>query len=94
MITIDALSVSFASSGVSSQVSGMMDRIYAIIISISAILIAILWIPIAIGFFSSDENKKVDAKNRLKNATIGTLIYVLAISGILYTVFTYIVTGS
>lgn len=78
---------------VSGQIQGMMTRIYEVVASVSAILIAILWIPIAIGFFSTDENKRYEAKVRLKNALIGTFIYVIAVSGFLYTLVNYIVTG-
>lgn len=76
------------------QIQGIMDRVYEIVISISAVIIALLWIPIAIGFFSSDEGKKMEAKTRFKNAVIGTLIYVLAVSGVIYAVFSYVVNGS
>lgn len=75
------------------QVQGIMNRVYEIVISISAIIIALLWIPIAIGFFGSDEGKKIEAKTRFKNAVIGTLIYILAVSGVIYAVFSYVVTG-
>lgn len=72
----------------------VINRLDAVIISVSAVVVGILWIPIAISFFSSDENKRFEAKTRLKNAIIGTLIYVLALSGVLYAVFNYIVTGA
>ena len=70
-----------------------MNRIYAIVASVSAILIAILWIPIAVGFFGTDENKRYEARIRMKNALIGTFIYVLAVSGFLYTLVHYIISG-
>ncbi len=76
------------------QVSQIMNRIYEVVASVSAILIAILWIPIALNFFSDDEEKRYSAKLRLKNAFIGTVIYVMAISGTLYTIFLYLATGS
>lgn len=78
---------------VSGQIQGMMTRIYEVVASVSAILIAILWIPIAIGFFSTDENKRYEARLRLKNAMIGTFVYVIAVSGFLYTLVNYLVTG-
>lgn len=78
---------------VSGQIQAMMTRIYEVVASISAILIAILWIPIAIGFFGTDENKRYEARIRLKNALIGTFIYVIAVSGFLYTLVNYLVTG-
>ncbi len=75
-------------------ISAMLGRIDDLLIGISAVLISLLWIPIALNFFSTDENKKYMAKERLKNAVIGTVIYVMAISGVIYVIFNYIVTGS
>ncbi|MFG1460949.1 MAG: hypothetical protein AAE987_06190 [Thermoplasmataceae archaeon] len=76
------------------QLYDILNRVYLIVISVSALLIALLWIPIALGFFSSDENKKTDAKMKLKNAVYGTVIYVLAVSGVLYAVFQYVALGT
>lgn len=75
------------------SINAMMGRVDDIAISISAVLITLLWIPIALNFFSTDENRKILARERLKNAAIGTVIYIMAISGILFAVFNYVVTG-
>ncbi|AKA49109.1 hypothetical protein IX51_08320 [uncultured archaeon] len=79
---------------ISSQLSGVVNRIYEVVASVSAVIIGLLWVPIAISFFSGDEDRRYDAKIRLKNAFIGTLIYVLALSGTLYAIFKFIVSGS
>lgn len=79
---------------IKTQLSSVMNRLYEVVASVSAIVIGLLWIPIAISFFSSDEDKRFDAKVRLKNASIGTLIYVLALSGTLYAVFSFVVSGA
>lgn len=78
---------------VTGQIQGITSRIYEIVASISAVLIAILWIPIAIGFFGNDEERRFDARVRMKNALIGTFIYVIAVSGFLYTFMNYIISG-
>lgn len=75
------------------SINAMLGRIDDIAISVSAILITILWIPVALSFFSTDENKKYMTREKLKNATIGTVIYILAVSGVLFAVFNYVVTG-
>ncbi|MHB8361556.1 MAG: hypothetical protein ACYDAO_02900 [Thermoplasmataceae archaeon] len=72
----------------------VFQRGFEVVISVSAIVIALLWIPVAIGFFSSDEQKRYESKNRLKYASIGTLIYILAISGFVYGMFNFIATGA
>ncbi|MHB1439110.1 MAG: hypothetical protein ACYCSO_01435 [Cuniculiplasma sp.] len=76
-----------------SNITGILSRSTDIIIGISAFIIAVLWIPIAISFFSSDEQKKYQSYARAKNAAIGTLIYILAISGSLYAIFKFIAVG-
>jgi hypothetical protein len=76
------------------QLNAIMGRGMDVLISLSAVIIAILWIPIAIGFFSTDENRKYRAYEKLRNAAIGTLIYVMAISGVIFGLFNFIITGS
>ncbi|MCL5888536.1 MAG: hypothetical protein M1597_01050 [Candidatus Thermoplasmatota archaeon] len=77
----------------SSSITGLVARSTDLIVGVSAFIIAILWIPIAISFFSSDEQRKYQSYGRAKNAAIGTIIYVLAISGTLFAIFKYIAVG-
>lgn len=90
MALIELLTTAQTTNGI----SGFTGRLYEVILSISAVFIAILWIPIALSFFSEDENRRMEAKLRLKNAIIGTVIYVMAVSGTVYAVFYYIATGA
>ena len=78
---------------VSGQIQGILNRVYEVVASVSAVIIAILWIPIAMGFFGADENRRYEARIRMKNALIGTFIYVVAVSGLLYTLVKYLITG-
>ncbi len=71
----------------------IIQRAFEIVVGISSLLIALLWVPIAIGYFSKDLDRKADAKERTKDALIGTIIFVMAVSGILYGVIHYIVVG-
>ena len=77
----------------SNSLAGIVSRSSDLIVGVSAFIIAILWIPIAISFFSTDEQKRYMAYARAKNAAIGTLIFVLAVSGILYAIFNYVAVG-
>ncbi|MCL4350070.1 MAG: hypothetical protein M1414_05005 [Candidatus Thermoplasmatota archaeon] len=77
-----------------SQLSGILSRGMYLIASISGVVIALLWIPIAIGFFSTDENKKFVAYSRAKSAALGTFIFILAVTGAIYGVFNFIITGN
>ncbi len=77
----------------SNSLAGIVSRSSDLIVGVSAFIIAILWIPIAISFFSTDEQKRYMAYARAKNAAIGTLIFVLAVSGTLYAIFNYVAVG-
>lgn len=78
---------------INTQLNGVVNRLYEVVASVSAIIIGLLWIPIAISFFSGDEDKRYDAKIRLKYAFIGTLVYILALSGTLYAILKFVISG-
>ncbi|MGP6220033.1 hypothetical protein [Caldiplasma sukawensis] len=72
----------------------IINRLTDLAIGVSASIIVIFWIFIALSFFSQDENRKMEAYARAKNGAIGTIIYIMAVSGILYALFKYIIVGS
>ncbi len=77
-----------------SQTNDILSRSLYIIVSASSIMIALMWIPIAIGFFSTDENRKYTSYSRAKSAALGTGIYILAVTGVIYGAFNFIITGN
>ncbi|MCL5790540.1 MAG: hypothetical protein M1375_01020, partial [Candidatus Thermoplasmatota archaeon] len=77
-----------------SELNAILGRGMDVLISISAVIIAVLWIPIAIGFFSADETRKYNAYEKLRNAAIGTAIYVMAVTGVIFGLFNFIITGN
>lgn len=77
----------------STAISAMVQRAFGIVAGVSGLIIAILWVPIALGYFSKDMDRKADAKERTKDALIGTVIFIMAVSGVLYAVIHYIVAG-
>lgn len=57
-------------------------------------LLAIVWARVALSWFSNDVTKKVQAKDRARDALVGTVIFVAAISGLLWGVAHWVVTGT
>ncbi|WP_229657507.1 hypothetical protein [Thermogymnomonas acidicola] len=74
--------------------TGVLERLLEVAIGVSSVVIAILWIPVALGFFSVDENRRYESHLRLRNAIIGTVIYALAVSGSIYGIFKFIAFGT
>ncbi|BAB59779.1 TVG0629505 [Thermoplasma volcanium GSS1] len=93
MVSIPRIPITYIAS-YGTSISSILSRLDTIVLSVSAVIISILWIPVALEFFSSDESKRISARTRLKNAAIGTFIYIMAVSGILYALVKYIITGS
>lgn len=57
-------------------------------------LLAIVWARVALSWFSTDITKKVQAKDRARDALIGTLLFAAALSGLIWGLAHWVLTGS
>jgi len=57
-------------------------------------ILALVWARVALSWFSNDISKKIQAKDRARDAMIGTLLFVAAVSGLIYGLAHWVVTGS
>lgn len=57
-------------------------------------LLAIVWARVALSWFSTDVTKKVQAKDRARDALIGTLLFAAALSGLIWGLAHWVLTGS
>lgn len=57
-------------------------------------LLALVWARVALSWFSNDVTKKIQAKDRARDALIGTLLFTAALSGLIWGLAHWIVTGS
>lgn len=57
-------------------------------------LLAIVWARVALSWFSHDVSKKIQAKERARDAIIGTLIFTAALSGLIWGLAHWVLTGS
>ena len=57
-------------------------------------ILALVWARVALSWFSNDVTKKVQAKDRARDALVGTLLFVAAVSGLVYGLAHWVVTGS
>lgn len=57
-------------------------------------LLAIVWARVALSWFSTDVTKKIQAKDRAKDALIGSVIFVAALSGLVWGLAHWVVTGT
>ncbi len=70
-----------------------IQRVVSLLALSGSGLLAIVWARVALSWFSNDVTKKVQAKDRARDALIGTAIFVAAISGLLWGIAHWVVTG-
>lgn len=57
-------------------------------------VLALVWARVALSWFSNDVTKKVQAKDRARDALIGTLLFTAAITGLVWGLAHWVLTGS
>lgn len=57
-------------------------------------LLAVVWARVALSWFSTDVTKKVQAKDRARDALIGTLLFAAALSGLIWGLAHWVLTGT
>jgi hypothetical protein len=57
-------------------------------------LLALVWARVALSWFSNDVTKKIQAKDRARDALIGTLLFTAAITGLAWGLAHWVLTGS
>jgi hypothetical protein len=57
-------------------------------------ILALVWARVALSWFSNDITKKVQAKDRARDALIGTLLFTAAITGLFWGLAHWVLTGA
>lgn len=74
--------------------SQVVDRIVVLLGLSGGGLLAIVWARVALSWFTNDVTKKVQAKDRARDALVGTLLFAGALSGIIWGLARWVLTGS
>ena len=57
-------------------------------------ILSLVWVRVALSWFSNDITKKIQAKDRARDALIGTLLFMAAVTGLLYGLAQWVLTGA
>ncbi|EQD30256.1 hypothetical protein B1B_18495, partial [mine drainage metagenome] len=57
-------------------------------------ILSLVWARVAFSWFSNDVTKKVQAKDRARDALIGTLLFTAAVSGFVWGLAHWVITGT
>jgi hypothetical protein len=76
-----------------SNFSAAIGRLVTLVGAAGSGLLALVWTRVALSWFSNDLSKKVQAKDRARDALVGTLLFVAALSGLLFALAKWVVGG-
>lgn len=70
-----------------------MQRLVDLVGAAGGAILALVWARVALSWFSTDVTKKVQAKDRARDALVGSLILVAALSGLVWALAQWVLTG-
>jgi len=76
------------------NLSAAVNRVVQLLGVCGGGLLAIVWARVAVSWFSHDLSKKIQAKDRARDALIGTLLFTAALSGLVWALAHWVLTGS
>ena len=74
--------------------SAAIDRLVDLVGVAGSGLLALVWARVALSWFSHDVTKKVQAKDRARDALVGTLLFVAALTGLIWGLAHWVLTGA
>lgn len=73
--------------------SAALQRLVDLVAAGGGAILALVWARVAFSWFSNDVTKKVQAKDRARDALVGTLILGAALSGLVWALAQWVLTG-
>ena len=77
-----------------SNFSASINRLVELVALAGSGILALVWARVALSWFSNDITKKIQAKDRARDALVGTLLFMAAVTGLLYGLAHWVLTGS
>jgi hypothetical protein len=74
--------------------SSTLNRLVILVAAGGSAVLALVWSRVAFSWFSNDVTKKVQAKERARDALIGTLVFTAAITGLAWSLAQWVLTGA
>jgi hypothetical protein len=74
--------------------SAAINRMVELVAVAGSGILALVWVRVALSWFSNDITKKVQAKERARDALVGSLLFTAAITGLVWGLAHWVLTGS
>ncbi len=83
-----------ATAGPVANFTAAINRLVELVALAGGGILALVWARVALSWFSNDVTKKIQAKDRARDALIGSLLFTAAVSGLIYGLAHWVVTGT
>ncbi len=83
-----------ATSAAVQNFTASLNRLVELLGLAGSAILALVWARVALSWFSNDVTKKVQAKDRARDALIGTLLFTAAVSGLVWGLAHWVITGT
>jgi hypothetical protein len=80
--------------GVVSNFTSALDRLVGLVAVAGSAVLTLVWARVAFSWFSNDVTKKIQAKDRARDALVGTLLFTAALTGMAWGLAHWVLTGS
>lgn len=77
-----------------SNFTNSINRLVELVAAAGGGILALVWARVAMSWFSNDITKKVQAKDRARDALVGTLVFTAAITGLVWGLAQWVLTGA
>jgi hypothetical protein len=91
---VEVVGASSPPSGAVANFTASINRLVDLVALAGSGLLALVWVRVALSWFSNDLTKKVQAKDRARDALIGTLLFVAAITGLFWGLAQWVLSGT
>ncbi len=82
-----------AGANATDNLTAALNRLLFIVGLAAGAVVTLVWARVALSWFSHDPTRKVQAKERARDALIGSLILVAAVSGLAWALARWVLTG-
>jgi hypothetical protein len=77
-----------------SNFTSALDRLVDLVAVAGSAVLTLVWARVAFSWFSNDVTKKIQAKDRARDALVGTLLFTAALTGMAWGLAHWVLTGS
>ena len=85
--------VEAASGSAVGNFSAALNRLVELVAAGAGAILALVWARVALSWFSNDVTKKIQAKDRARDAFVGTMILGAALTGLVWGLAQWVFTG-